>query len=179
MRRKLGIPRFAPPFNWPPPAVALLGTDTDAKIAQKLGIHMKSVQAKRASLRIPRFDPKAHRWTDEMLGQLGKMTDQAFAEKFGLTKVIASKKRIKLGIASFKASVLDNARWSTKWLSLLGKIPDRELAEKMGYDAAMVGQKRRKMGIPIFCSDLQLMTVAPNFTPEAKANSASDVIIQQ
>lgn len=84
-------------MTWTPQAESLLGTDTDATIAHKLGRTVCAVRERRRKLGI-----KAHRqpfeWSVSRLRQLGKKPDAVLAAAWGCSRLTVWNMRQKLGI---------------------------------------------------------------------------------
>jgi hypothetical protein len=103
-RAKLGIPRYDSlndPKIWTPENVALLGTMSDAKLAQKLKISLSRVQRKRCSLGIKALRPApglTKPWFEELLG---KISDRQLAKKTGLSYQNINQYRKRRGIPPF------------------------------------------------------------------------------
>ena len=71
---------------WTPREVELLGTDTDAVIAARIGRGPGAVRIKRWGLGIPAHGPHRREWTKRELSLLGTMTDTALAERLGVSR---------------------------------------------------------------------------------------------
>lgn len=75
-------------FSWTPEQVAMLGTDTDIKVAEKIGKSRATVVKARQARGIPPFSthlqPKFV-WTAEAVAMLGKMRDSALAKLLKVT----------------------------------------------------------------------------------------------
>jgi hypothetical protein len=128
--------------NWTDDEIALLGTDTDRAIANRLGIPVRSVESKRRRLGILR--PRES-WTEQELALLGTEPDDRLALKLGRPVSAIQRKRTQLGIGAFTAF-----KWTEENLALLGTVSDNELARKLGISAGRVFWKREKLGIPAF-----------------------------
>jgi hypothetical protein len=154
-RRRRRIGNFygqRPRIEWTAPMLSLLGADTDAKVAAKLGIHPGSVTWRRERLHIPAFGParsgrrsKIH-WTPRALSLLGTAPDGEIAKRLHVTWAVVIRKRQQLGILSFVPPTV-RIRWKSRWLRLLGRRPDRELARQLGVRASSVKRKREELGI--------------------------------
>lgn len=90
--------------RWPPEALALLGTTTDAAVAAQIGLTVRAVHAKRKSLGIKACDRQiavpSPRWTPAALALLGTTIDAAVARRLGITRAAVHAKRQRLGIAA-------------------------------------------------------------------------------
>jgi len=94
--------RASSPF-WTAERDALLGTESDQKIADRLGLRRHQVSYRRNSLEIAPATPRKRiDWTgiDPLLGQ---QADQSIVEQFGINHESVRRRRSKLKIASFQA----------------------------------------------------------------------------
>ena len=130
-----GLP---PSHRWTDEEIALLGTDTDPAIAERLGIAPHVVEGKRRRLGIAGV---VNRWTDAEIALLGTRTDREIAEILGRHTATVRQKRELLGIPPF---VL---RWTEAEVALLGTDTDRIIAEKLGRTKLAVMTKRLSLGI--------------------------------
>jgi hypothetical protein len=88
-----------------PDEVALLGTDHDKFVAQKLGRTRSAVTLQRTLQKIRAFSgsPEGGRaWTNEELALLGTDTDQAVAERIVRTRTAVAQKRAALKVPAFR-----------------------------------------------------------------------------
>ena len=83
--------------RWTDEEIAVLGTDHDPVIAERLGVAPHIVEQKRRRLRIP---PHVARWSDAEIALLGTNTDREVAETLGRTTSAVETKRVSLGIPS-------------------------------------------------------------------------------
>jgi len=106
-RQRLAIPphgdvpeqRSERAFNWTKGKIALLGTDSDRKIAERLGTIGPVVARQRTRLGIPSFYRyRRISWTKRMVSLLGKTTDWEIAERYGIMRESAARERRKRGI---------------------------------------------------------------------------------
>jgi hypothetical protein len=99
-------PRWTPERGgWTAEQVALLGTDHDAVIAQKLDRTRRAVTSQRTLRRIPAFSGYpggGPGWTADELALLGTDTDAAVAEKIGRTTGAVAQKRAALKVPRFR-----------------------------------------------------------------------------
>lgn len=118
-RRQWAEGGMGPIRAWTPEEDALLGTDLDKLIADRIGRSASSVTWRRKKLGIPRFEgwresvsaiSKAaakriaradSRWTPEMDALLGTDADPRIAEKLGVTVDLVRKRRKRLGVPAF------------------------------------------------------------------------------
>lgn len=131
-----GLP---PSHRWTDEEVALLGTDHDAAIAERLGVVRHVVENKRRRLGIPGI---VERWTVEEVAMLGTAKDREIAVRIGRTAAAVRRKREALGIPPFVA------RWREEEIALLGTDTDRAVAVRLGRTPSAVETQRRALGIP-------------------------------
>ena len=137
---KHGLPAC---HHWTDEEIALLGTDHDSAIAERLGVAPYIVEGKRRRLGIPGV---LDRWSPEEVALLGTAKDREIAEKLGKTTEAVRSKRAMLGITPFVA------RWREDEIALLGTDSDRAVAAKIGRTPSAVETQRRYFGIPTFQS---------------------------
>lgn len=153
---------------WTAREIALLGTDSDEKIAAKLGVTKSSVFVRRKKLGVPAFGQstaeKSHRWTKHQIGWLGKFSDNEIAQRIGVSSYTVSYKRRSLGIATrskrSKDCLLD--KLSARQIAKLGTAPDTELARLWSTHRHQVALARRSLGIKNFTTQ----SIAQFWTPE-------------
>ena len=75
-------PNYRP---WTVREVKLLGTDTDAAVAARIGRTPGSVKFKRYQLGIPAHPRRRREWTKRELSLLGTMSDAAVADRLGVS----------------------------------------------------------------------------------------------
>jgi hypothetical protein len=106
-RQRKGIPPYGDPpeqqhahsFIWAKNKIALLGSDSDRKVATRLGTNLAVVGRQRTLLGIPSFYPQRRiSWTREMTALLGKVTDWKIARKYRMSRGSVARQRRKLGI---------------------------------------------------------------------------------
>lgn len=131
-----GLP---PCHRWTAEEVALLGTDHDSAIAERLGVPKHVVEGKRRRLGIAGI---LERWTDEEVALLGTRTDREVATRLVRTTAAVRRKREILGIQPFVP------RWTEEEVALLGTDTDRNVAERLGRTRLAVMTKRLSLGIP-------------------------------
>jgi hypothetical protein len=107
--KRLGLkpgPRWTPARGgWTAEQIALLGTDHDKVVAEKLGRTTSAVTSQRTLRKIPAFSgsPGGGRaWTDEELALLGTDTDAAVAARTGRTRTAVSQKRAARKVPTFR-----------------------------------------------------------------------------
>ena len=124
--------------RWTDEEIALLGTDHDPVIAERLGVAPHVVEQKRRRLGIPGI---VDRWSPAEIGLLGTAKDREIAERLRKTTAAVRRKRELLGIPPHVA------RWSDAEIALLGTDTDRAVAETLGRTASAVETKRMSLGI--------------------------------
>jgi hypothetical protein len=166
-RRLLGIAPYAEPlqkekpgFDWTRAAVALLGTQSDRKLAKRLGLSAASVHNKRLELHIASHRPPQKRieWTAEMISLLGAISDLKFAQRFAITKDSVKSKRDALGIPPHHYKSQAIAR--TTSLAKILRLPNRELRTRYGITKGTALKLRHEFGVPIPDSRNQRWTPA-------------------
>ncbi len=151
-RRVLGIP----PFNSPPRELqaepwtaeedALLGTISDARLAEALARSRMAVYLRRRMLgiRASKPGPVKIRWTKRRLARLGRGTDSAVAREMGLHKSSVQKKRLALGIA---ARVAKGPVLPTRELKRLLHLANNIVLARTGLKSETINDLREKYGI--------------------------------
>jgi hypothetical protein len=88
-------------YKWTEEALALLGTMTDQRVADNIGVDHQVVFQKRRRLGI---DPvnKKFKWNDDRVALLGTMPDRDLAKKFGLILGRVRNKRTSMGIPKYR-----------------------------------------------------------------------------
>ncbi|CAM2185927.1 conserved hypothetical protein [Paraburkholderia sacchari] len=87
--------------TWTAQEIALLGTLSDAQVAERIGgISFSTVQKKRQELGIPPAAPAHLPWSPEHLALLGILDDAELARLTGRSTRAVNQKRNKLGIPS-------------------------------------------------------------------------------
>ena len=155
-RRRRGIQPFrprSPNIEWTPRMIRLLGTDTDANIATRLGIPEHAVRFKRWKMDIPSYveysgKQNTFEWTRAKIALLGTNLDGVIARRLGVTRSAVALKRAQLGIKSFYPQ--RRIRWTKEMAALLGKITDWKISSRYHISRGSVARERRKRGIPPF-----------------------------
>lgn len=88
---------------WTAAEEALLGTDRDEVIAERINRSVGAVEARRHLLEV-RASGSARSWTAAEVALLGTDTDAAVAEKIGRTRSAVSQKRLALGVGARRAA---------------------------------------------------------------------------
>lgn len=141
-RRRTGRSRRAPSF-WTPEREALLGTDSDQNIADRLGIPQHRAAYRRRCLGIPAFRPRHRIDWKPIDPYLGKYPDQQIADRFGLFPPSVYRRRIKLGIPPHhpaRRTVVRDDR-----LRELVRKPNAEITE---ISKGTVAKARKELNVP-------------------------------
>ncbi len=139
-------------IKWDDKMIALLGTDTDNAIAERLGVSHSAVRDKRMKLRIKAFGHKMRprkEYPQEMIDLLGTIPDEAVGLKFNLCNSRISSIRRGMGIPAFQHQNED-AHFSEETIKLLGTLPDIEIHKTTGIPVKAIRRKRKKLNIPSF-----------------------------
>lgn len=126
-------------FEWTTQALALLGTDTDAAIAQKLDVHPKTVFKKRKNTGI-------HKHDSYRALPVGSVPDTAIAAMKGVSAVSVAMQRKRKGIAAYQKQT----KWTEEDVALLGTAKDKEVAGLVGRERMAVYAARRSRGIAAY-----------------------------
>ncbi|MEM6331597.1 MAG: hypothetical protein AAF790_15300 [Planctomycetota bacterium] len=89
--------------KWTDEEKALLGTDTDAAIGEKIGRNQHAVTVQRTKLGIPAFQTRTYEWSAKEDARLGMASDAAIADELGVSRPTVLKRRQALGIPSFRS----------------------------------------------------------------------------
>lgn len=148
--------------NWTPTEIGLLGSDTDANIAKKLGRSECVVADKRRQMDIPIF--YSHRpWTPEEDAQvMSHAPASEIAKRLGRTVSSIHNRRQKLGARQ-------PPDWTPEEDALLGQIPDKEVAQKTGKHIITVRNRRNKLGLKPYTRPIPCGQCGELFTPKAGA----------
>lgn len=134
---------------WSAEHIALLGTDADGAIADRIGRTAREVFAMRKAQGIPAYrQDLAHKgaWTvPENVTRLGKAPDSVLAAELGLSNKSVQAARKARGIPPF----VDRAGWDG-FEGMLGKVPDPLIARIRGISRAAVAAARKARGIKSF-----------------------------
>ena len=127
--------------NWTDDEIALLGTQSDAAIARRLGVTEAVVYNQRRRLGVAR---PVERWSNDQMRLLGTATDAEIAHRLGKNEAAVRSKRLKQRIPS------RIRRWTPEEIALLGRDSDPNIARKLGRPAWSVWEKRKSLGIAPF-----------------------------
>ena len=89
--------------TWTAAELALLGTDTDRAIGERIGRTTRAVETQRALHGIAPHVMHRREWSRAELALRGKMTDRALAEQMGVAYATVYLSRRKAGIPAFYA----------------------------------------------------------------------------
>ncbi len=161
-RRVLGIPALPAALAaagrssfWTAERVAPLGTATDRKVAQRLGVTAATVCSRRQALEIRAFPagqpapPPPSFWTPERDALLGTATDREVARRLGVTAVTVWYRRQALGIAAASRGY-ERRRWTRAMVRLLGQVSDAEVGRRFGFATQTVRRVRLRRGIAAY-----------------------------
>jgi hypothetical protein len=129
--------------DWNEENLALLGTDYDDNIAERLNCKKPTICQKRKLLGIPAF--RIHEWTEDEDKLIGTMFDCQLAEILGISRGCVNARRKELGIVNFSAYT-----WNDDFEKMLGKMSDYKLAQVSNTSRGFVQHKRLRQGIPPF-----------------------------
>lgn len=139
-------------FFWTPEAIALLGTDTDKNIAEKLNCNWETVYQRRRELGIESFvKSRAHAKWDEITPLLGTMPDDEVARKFNVGLQSVRLHRLRNGIPNYKRGhkpVISKSSIPDHLVPLLGVYPDVHFEIQTGLSRERVRQIRELYGKP-------------------------------
>ena len=153
-RQRLGIPPYGDlpeqhnphAFNWTKRKNALLGTDSDRKIAERLGTITGVVALQRTRLGIPSFyHYRRISWTKEMVALLGTTTDWEIAKKYRMTRESVARERRKRGIPP---CIDTRPVIRTPKLRPLLSLPIRTVSHRYKMTSETVAKLRRELGVP-------------------------------
>ena len=153
-RQRLGIPpygdvpeqRHPRAFVWAKSKIALLGKDSDRKIADRLGTTLGVVALKRRRLGIPSFYTQRRiSWTKDMAALLGKVTDWKIARKYKIGRASVARERRKRAIPP---CVDTRPVMRTPELRPVLSLPIRVIARRYKLSYVTIAKLRRDLGVP-------------------------------
>jgi hypothetical protein len=101
-RLKFGIPVRSPfRHQWSEAEMAMLGTESDRVVAERLGLEVSTVVYQRMRRDIPTANPRQP-WTEAEEALLGTRPDRDLARKWGRTELGVAVRRRELGIKVFR-----------------------------------------------------------------------------
>ena len=131
-----------------PDWAARLGTVSDNRLAQELGIPRTSVSALRKALGIEAHGsdgrPLSNCWKDpKNVARLGKVSDSQLGRELGITDTAVRKARENRGIPAYQPASAPRDTWADPCrAALLGHLPDAEVARQCGVSPATVAAAR-------------------------------------
>lgn len=153
-RHRLAIPAYGNvpeqrserAFNWTKGKIALLGTDSDRKIGERLGTSGPVVARQRTRLAIPSFYRyRRISWTKGMVSLLGKTTDWEIAKKYGMKRESVARERRKRGIPP---CIDTRPVIATPTLRPILSLPTLVIARRYRISTETVARLRRELGVP-------------------------------
>lgn len=153
-RQRLGIPPYGDvpeqhnprAFNWTKSKIALLGTDSDQKIAERLGTNLAVVTRQRTLSGIPSlYRRRRISWTKEMAALLGNITDWKIARKYKIDQASVARERHKRGIPPF---VENRPVTRSPKLRRILSLPIRLISHRYKISSETVARLRRDLGVP-------------------------------
>lgn len=133
-------------FRWTKQQIALLGKESDRKVAKRLGLVVPTVWRKRVQLGIRALTPKQHiDWTKARSALLGKLSDQGLAKRWGAKAETIARKRTELGIEPF---VRTTPPRPTRLLKAILRLPVHEICRRYRVSTETIKRLRRELGIP-------------------------------
>lgn len=117
----------------------LLGTASDAELARRFGVNVKTVRQRRKGRDIPKYTKYLKHVPDE---ELGTMSDRKLARKYGVSRETVRDRRKQNKVAPKRTTIDDLIP-----IDELGKYPDKEIAKRVGVSTSSVANKRRALGI--------------------------------
>lgn len=134
--------------GWTSDEEALLGTDHDAAIADRIGRSVNAVMIRRVGLNVPAFSGRS--WTAEEIALLGTADDEVIAGRVGRTVGAVTRKRETLNIPPPSGLAGGGRAWTAEEEALLGTDYDRVIAVKIGRSWAAVALRRNAKQITAF-----------------------------
>ena len=153
-RQRLGIPPHGDvaeqhhrrAFSWTKSRIALLGTDSDQHIADRLGTTLGVVTRQRTLLRTPSYyGDRRISWTTEMRDLLGIVTDWEIAKKYRIGRGSVARERHKRGIPPF---IENRPVVRTPKLKRILSLPLRTVSHRYKISSETVARLRRDLGVP-------------------------------
>lgn len=133
-------------FRWTKQQTALLGKESDRKVARRLGLAVPTVWRKRVQLGISALTPKQHiEWTKARSALLGKLPDKVLAKRWSTKPETIARKRTELGIEPF---VRTTPPRPTRPLKAILRLPVHEICRRYRVSTETIKRMRRELGIP-------------------------------
>lgn len=152
-RKRKGIKTsYKTPGTLPEEAYPLLGTETDAALAERFGVSRGWIAECRYRLGIERVTLTAEHLTrvklpESIMAQLGTASDESLAKAAGVCGGTIKRQREILGIAPFNRA---NGKLPTEALALLGTDSDTNIARRFGTSVPAVYEARKRRGIEAY-----------------------------
>ncbi|MGG2621694.1 hypothetical protein [Pseudomonas aeruginosa] len=178
LRNRLGIPAYSlsRSLQENPEFLALLGKESDDKLAIKFGCSDNTVARIRQSLKCVSTwsikQSKKKEWLEKNLAKitplLGTVSDADLARRFGGFPSRYARLRDQRGISAFQPEYQPNL--SPELIERLGKEPDAHLVARFGVTKERVRWARTKLKIPAFIlaealpNDIEFMALLGNTT---------------
>jgi hypothetical protein len=145
VRQDLGVPNLFVDV-WTPENVALLGTDTDRAISEKLSVPLHKVMAKRQSSNIDSYNKSAKRkvWTPEMDNVVLQLPVSQAAIQLDMTVTTVNRRRKAL---CKNHDFFEQIAWTEDMDKLLGTAPDINIAYDLQISSQSVSTRRRSLGV--------------------------------
>ncbi len=143
------VGRIGTAITWTAQMDRLLGTVTDAAVAQQFDISEQAVRNRRTKLRIDATRPYNY-WTRSMIAELRRrvargQTHHEIADAMKLTYAAITSKCDKLDIRS---PLAEHTQWTTEMDAVIGADSDRVVAGVLGVTDGAVKRRRDVLGIP-------------------------------
>jgi hypothetical protein len=130
-------------FRWTKQQIALLGKESDIKVARRLGISAPAVWRMRVQLDIGALTPKQHiDWTKARSALLGKLSDKVLAKRWGVKAETIARKRTELGIAPF---VRTTPPRPIRPLKAILRLPVHEICRRYRVSTGTIKRLRREL----------------------------------
>lgn len=160
--------------KWTPELEAQLGKISDARIAEQLGVHRKTVMYRREQLGIPAAFDRSRNVPPPPMGghnkhklpfgieeRLGQEPDYELAKRACVSKKAIASRRRELGIESFANATGSTGKFGTRpkprkielddpKLSVLGTMTDKEAAALLHLSHSRTATIRNLLGIPSY-----------------------------
>lgn len=164
-RKLMGIPEFRRTC-WTPELLALLGTVSDAEVADRSGgtLTVAAVENKRHKLRIPICQASVHAKSggaalpEAAIKLLGTISDRELAARFGVKASVVRNIRLDARIPTYLSvrgslpfqKIAARLSEHPEDKALFGRKPDPVVARIFGVSPEHIARQRELMGIPKF-----------------------------
>lgn len=155
----MGKPPRKPPgkplgkhHEWTKEEEALLGTQSDYRIAKRLGLTPYIVMCRRRKLSIdpwqaPRTREEMAQLKEHYQALLGQVPDAEIVRQAGVSKLMVRQWRQQMNIAPGGQAGAKVKRWTSETEKLLGTMPDNKLAKQLDLPRGTVQSRRLALGI--------------------------------